>query len=462
MPINSFENYPMSWKPDKNQLKFPMYISIAELLEKDIQSGKIAPNTKLPPQRELADFLDINLSTITRAFQLCEMKGLIYGTVGKGTFVSAHATISEKKQQNTLIPLGAIQPYYQFNHIVADTAKEILSHANAPMLFEFDNTIVTQYHKKTAQKWLSQYGIDADESNIMITSGIQNALIITLLSLFHAGDKIAVDNFTYFNLIQLAKQLSIQLVGIETDKNGMLPEALEKQCSTVNIKGVYLMPCCSNPTTITMPLERRKKISDIIKKQKIMLIEDDTYHFTIQNKITPMFSLIPENTIYLHSLSKSLVAGVRAAYLVFSERFKKIFLNTANNVNLKIPLLNSEIITQLIENGTAYHIIHEKCMLSEKRNQIYQKYFPKLNNMYSLFQWLPLPNNYNGYRFEMQAEKNAVKVFCSDRFAVGNTNNISAIRIAICSPSTTAQLEHGLKIIKSLIENECENEEWIV
>ena len=127
MPINSFENYPMSWKPDKNQLKFPMYISIAELLEKDIQNGKIAPNTKLPPQRELADFLDINLSTITRAFQLCEMKGLIYGTVGKGTFVSAHAPISERKQQNTLIPFGAIQPYYQFNHIVAEITKEILN-----------------------------------------------------------------------------------------------------------------------------------------------------------------------------------------------------------------------------------------------------------------------------------------------------------------------------------------------
>lgn len=462
MPINSFENYPMSWKPDKNQLKFPMYISIAELLEKDIQNGKIAPNTKLPPQRELADFLDINLSTITRAFQLCEMKGLIYGTVGKGTFISAHTPISERKQQNTLIPFGAIQPYYQFNHIVADITKEILNHKDAQMLFEFDHTVITQYHKKVAQKWLSQYGIDTDENNMIITSGTQNALIITLLSLFHAGDKIAVDNFTYFNLIQLAKQLSIQLVGIEIDKNGMLPEALEKQCSILNIKGVYLMPCCSNPTAITMPLERRKEISNIIKKRNIMLIEDDAYGFTLQNKTMPMFSMIPENTIYLHSLSKSLVAGVRVAYLVFPEHFKKIFLNTMNNVNLKSPLLNAEIITKLIESGTAYHIIHKKCMLSEKRNQIYQKYFLKPNNMHSLFQWLPLPNHDNGYRFEIQAEKNGVKVFCSDRFAVGNTNHFSAIRIALCSPSTTAQLEHGLKIIKSLIENECENEEWIV
>lgn len=93
MPVNSFENYPMPWIPDKEKLKSPIYISIAELLEQDIQSGKLAGNTKLPPQRELADFLDLNLSTITRAFKICENKGLIYANIGQGTFVSPNAAI---------------------------------------------------------------------------------------------------------------------------------------------------------------------------------------------------------------------------------------------------------------------------------------------------------------------------------------------------------------------------------
>ena len=66
MPVNSFENYPMNWKPDKELLKFPVYISLAELLEQDIMSGRLPANTQLPPQRELADFLDVNLSTISR------------------------------------------------------------------------------------------------------------------------------------------------------------------------------------------------------------------------------------------------------------------------------------------------------------------------------------------------------------------------------------------------------------
>lgn len=76
MPVNSFDNYIMSWLPDKNSLTSPVYLSIAKLLEQDIRNGKLAGNTKLPPQRELADFLDLNLSTITRAFKICENKGL--------------------------------------------------------------------------------------------------------------------------------------------------------------------------------------------------------------------------------------------------------------------------------------------------------------------------------------------------------------------------------------------------
>jgi DNA-binding transcriptional regulator YhcF (GntR family) len=89
MPVNSFDNYPMSWKPDKKALKRPFYKSLASLLEQNITNGFLAPGTKLPPQRELADFLDLNFTTITRAYKICEVKGLIYAVTGSGTFVAA-------------------------------------------------------------------------------------------------------------------------------------------------------------------------------------------------------------------------------------------------------------------------------------------------------------------------------------------------------------------------------------
>ena len=91
MPVKSFDDYPMAWKPDKARLAAPFYQSIAGALEEDILSGALPADTRLPPQRELADFLDVNLSTITRAYKVCELKGLLYAVVGRGTFVAPNA-----------------------------------------------------------------------------------------------------------------------------------------------------------------------------------------------------------------------------------------------------------------------------------------------------------------------------------------------------------------------------------
>ena len=468
MPVNSFENYPMAWKPDKSMLKTPIYISLAELLEQDILDGRLAPNTLLPPQRELADFLDVNLSTITRAFKLCEMKSLIHATIGKGTFVSPNAVFKNSGMQNSedYIELGPVHPYYQFNSVVTDMARTILQSFCSERLFEFGGTAEYRQHKQIARKWLSEFQIDVSDEDIILTSGTQNALVVSLLSLFKAGDKIAADTFTYSNFINLAKQLNIQLIPINSDCQGVLPDELEKQCRLLDIKGIYLMPSCANPTGNTMPLERRKAVGDIISRQNIILLEDDTYGFIADDRICPMAALIPEHTIYLHGLSKSLSPGLRIAYLVVPHHLQQIFLNTSSNINLKIPLLNAEIASELIRNGTAREIITKKCILSEERNRLYSKYF-KTNSADScnFFQWLPLPSGCNGYNFEIQARKQGVNVLCSDRFAVGNTSGFSAVRVATCSPSTMSELETGLQRIQRLIEDNqvvAHNNEFIV
>ena len=453
MPVNSFENYPMSWIPDKEKISSPIYLSIAELLEQDILNGRLAANTKLPPQRELADFLDLNLSTITRAFKLCENKGLIYANIGQGTFVSPNAAIPAlPKVESSSIELSVIKPYYQYNNIVVDTAKQIIQKDTAHRLFEFDSPLGSSHHKQIARNWLQTFGVETAFENIILTSGTQNALTIVFLALFHAGDKIITDSFTYSNFINLAKQLNIQLISVAADADGMIPDLLEKQCKLMDIKGIFLMPSCNNPTGNVMSVERRKEIAKLIQQYHLILIEDDAYGFIANQIILPLQALIPDNTVYLHSFSKSLSAGLRCAYMVIPSCLRQIFLDTSNNVNLKIPLLNAEIISELISNGDAKRIIEKKKAQAKERNSIYRRYFPDnaCPNIYSFFQWLPLSKEYNGYQLELQAKDRGVQIFCSDRFSVGKAEP-TAIRIATCSPDSALQLEKGLQILKQLL-----------
>lgn len=55
----------MSWKA-KILKKISLYIEIVSVLEIDIKRRILKPGDKLPPQRELEDFLDVNLSTIKK------------------------------------------------------------------------------------------------------------------------------------------------------------------------------------------------------------------------------------------------------------------------------------------------------------------------------------------------------------------------------------------------------------
>ena len=45
MPVNSFDSYPLTWKPEKEKFKPPYYKSLAEDLESKIRSGLLQAGT---------------------------------------------------------------------------------------------------------------------------------------------------------------------------------------------------------------------------------------------------------------------------------------------------------------------------------------------------------------------------------------------------------------------------------
>ena len=90
MPVNSFDDYPMSWRPVIIRENGHICEALIAQL-KDIKNGELLPGTKLPPQRELADYLDINVSTVSRAFKKCEEEGILTSAVGSGT--SLHSVL---------------------------------------------------------------------------------------------------------------------------------------------------------------------------------------------------------------------------------------------------------------------------------------------------------------------------------------------------------------------------------
>ena len=69
----------------------PIYIQIKENVIKQIMTGALRQDDRLPSVRELAVELAINPNTIQRAYRELESEGYIYVASGKGTFVAPYS-----------------------------------------------------------------------------------------------------------------------------------------------------------------------------------------------------------------------------------------------------------------------------------------------------------------------------------------------------------------------------------
>ena len=70
------------WKPHIEASAKLKYLGIVEALEADIRAGRVHPGDRLPAQRVIADALDVDLTTVTRAFNEARRRGLIDAHAG--------------------------------------------------------------------------------------------------------------------------------------------------------------------------------------------------------------------------------------------------------------------------------------------------------------------------------------------------------------------------------------------
>lgn len=460
MPVNSFENYPMSWKPTLKQTKKPLYLTLAEQLEHDIRTGALRPGTKLPPQRELADFLDINVSTVTRAFKICSNKGLLSSAVGSGTFVSYDVNTSTliipEPANVPLIELGSIMPETRPQQEATELLQKMLLEPDCKQLFQygFQNEL---YYKKAAAQLLHKVGISAtDPDLILFSSGGQNALAAIFAGLFHPGDRIGVDPLIYPGAKGVAKLFGIQLVPIRQENGEFSEEGLLAAWKNEGIKGLYLTPDLQNPTNHTMSQACREMIACRAKELDLLIIEDAINSLLYEKPPRPVAALAPDHTIHIQSLSKSILPALRLAYIHAPALHAGTLKNVLYHLNLSQSPLLLELASRLIVSGKLDTVLEKRREGVIVRNHLADRLlqgYTMLGSEECLSRWLILPEGITGAEFEQLAREKGVSVYGSERFAVGKEEPIAAARLAICAPESIEEMKQGLRILKEILDN---------
>lgn len=459
MPVNSFENYPMSWNPSMDRNSRSLYKILAHQLEQDIMNGNLLPGTRLPPQRELADFLDINLSTVSKAFKLCEEKGLLSAKIGSGTYVAFDALsktqLLPEETCRHIIEMGATVPDYEANKLLVQQLQSMLAEPDSGRFFAYNRPGQAIWQKDAAVMLMKKMGLTTGRDHILLSSGGQNAIAAILSGLFQSGDKIGVAPHTYSDMKVIAMMLGIQLVPIPQENHEFDHDALRFACKNYGLKALYVIPDHQNPTTHTMSETARAGLAAVAQEQDIMIIEDCAYRLMSGGKFLPIAVYAPERTILIASLSKSVAPGIRIAYVAVPSAYRSRLANAIYNINISVSPLLAELAARIIVSGQLDAILEQHKQQTNLRNKIVDQYLHRYDcrgEASCIFRWLLLPGDIKGAAFETLALQNGVQVYSAERFAVGTTLPAKAVRMAICAPESIDQLERGLIIIKKLLD----------
>lgn len=212
------------------------------------------------------------------------------------------------------------------------------------------------------------------------------------------------------------------------------------------------MPSCSNPTAIEMPIERRKELAAILSKHQLLVLEDDSYRFLADTDCPTFFELLPHQTLYINSTTKSLTSGIRIAYLLYPEQLQKQIINGERATNLRYNSLDTEIISELISSGDYLKMQSSKKENARKRNELYHSIMgiqEPNRNPYSFYRWLPVGSCNQPLIDELYKSK--ISVMESQIFNAGTTDADQYIRIALSSEEDITVLENALKTLSHLI-----------
>lgn len=450
------------WTPNIQNASGALYRRLADAIAGDIACGRLHPGEKLPTHRDLADILGINVSTVTKGYREAEQRGLIAGTVGRGTYVSSDANVntpmvSPESHSSGMIELGLINPLYQLDPSLEDGLKKICRRRDISALMHYSDPGGRPEHRAVGAEWASRFGLHSSAAGISICSGAQHGLNCVLAGLFRPGDRIATDCLTYPGIKTLAAMLEIRLVPVEMDHRGMVAESLDRICRREEIKGVYLIPGVHNPTTATISADRRRELSRVIKKHALLVIEDDAYDLTRPGVIPPLSSLLPEQGIYIAGISKALAAGLRVAFVVVPEQYRRAIHEAILNTMWMTPPLNIELITMWIKDGTADRVIAAKRQEASRRFALAREIlhdFSFTGIESGFYIWLDLPAPWRGAAFELRMRELGVNVFGAEKFIVGDAAAPAAARISLSGARSMAELRTGLELINRVLSND--------
>lgn len=202
-----------------------------------------------------------------------------------------------------------------------------------------------------------RYGLTYDpEYEIIITSGVSEALDIALRAVVEPGDEVLVAEpcyVAYSPCVTLAGGSPVPVPCTEDNRFRLTPDALMERITPRSKALVMNFP--NNPTGAVMDRPSLKAIRDIVLDHDLLLITDEVYsELTYEGKHTAVATIdgLWERTITLNGFSKAYsMTGWRIGYLCAPREICEAALKIHQYVMLCAPIMGQIAAIEALKNG---------------------------------------------------------------------------------------------------------------
>lgn len=304
-------------------------------------------------------------------------------------------------------------------------------------------------------------------ANVQIVTGSQQGLDLLGKILIDEGDVVLVEAPTYLGALQSFQPYGPRYVELPTDEHGIDTDALEDVLKAHPAKLLYAIPNFQNPTGRTLSLERRRRLLELTAQYGVLVIEDDPYgklRFTGE-ELPSLYALSLElaggdpeqsHVIYSSSFSKTLVPGLRDAWVQAARPIIEKLVQAKQGADLHTPTLNQMIISELVEDVLPRQIEIVKRAYGERAQDMIarlREHFPAGVDFTTpeggMFLWVTVPEGIDTVPLLARAvERKVAFVPGSPFYALGGGANTMRLSYSSATPE---QIDRGIRALGETI-----------
>ena len=444
------------WQPRLDDEAALKYLGIVQALAADLAAGRIARGDRLPSQRAIAEALNVDLTTVTRAFNEARRRGLVDAHPGRGTFISTGPAQPWDGQVDLGMNIPSPPAGLDFRRLIPEGLSRLLAGPRAPSILHYQDSAGPRPDRDAAAHWLGARLGHPSAERIVITAGAQNALHTLCGLLLRPGDGLAAARLTYPGLRAVAGQIGLALVPLAVDAQGILPEAFEDACHRQRPRALYLVPAIDNPTTASLPPDRREALATVARRHGVAIIEDDPYSPLLPDPAPALAAgAAADITWHIATLSKCATPALRTAYVVAPDAKGAARLAERQRASLLMPPpLMTALASRWIEDGMLTALAEGIRQENRARQALAAGILGPAARIHAdpcgHHLWLQLPDPWRADGFADQAGRAGVAIVPASAFTLDGAAE-EAVRVSLGVATDLGVLEDGLLRLATLL-----------